>query len=85
MGKQYSFRRLSSVVRSQSSAVSNETIWALKNVSFEACPELSRRVQRGEVVGIPSPAQDKHRAQRGRQDHARAWRRRNNRGLVVLC
>ena len=48
------FRRLSSVVRGQSSAISNETIWALKDVSFEACPELSRRVQRGEVVGIPS-------------------------------
>ena len=29
------FRRLSSVVRGQSSAVSNETIWALKDVSFE--------------------------------------------------
>jgi len=30
------FRRLSSVVRGQSCAVSNETIWALKDVSFEA-------------------------------------------------
>ena len=40
------FRRLSSALRGQSSAVYNETIWALKDVSFE--------VQRGEVVGIPS-------------------------------
>jgi len=38
------FRRLSSIVRGQSSAVSNQTIWALKDVSFE--------VQRSEVVGI---------------------------------
>jgi len=32
----------------------SETIWALKDVSFEACPERSRRVKPGEVVGIPS-------------------------------
>ena len=55
------FRRLSSVVRGQSSAVSNETLWALKDVSFEACPELSRRVQRGEVVGIPSTSSAKEK------------------------
>jgi len=30
------FRRLSSVIRGQSSTVANEIIWALKDVSFEA-------------------------------------------------
>lgn len=38
------FRRLASVMRGQSSRVSQETIWALKNVSFD--------VAQGEVVGI---------------------------------
>ena len=36
-------RRLSSVVRGQSSVVSDETLWALKGVSFE--------MKQGEVVG----------------------------------
>jgi len=38
------FHRLSSVIRGRSSAAANETIWVLKDVSFE--------VKRGEVVGI---------------------------------
>ena len=30
----------------------NTDLWALRDVSFEACPESHRRVQRGEVVGV---------------------------------
>jgi ABC-type polysaccharide/polyol phosphate transport system ATPase subunit len=45
-----------SVVNDPSVVASEDTLWALKDVSFEACPELHRRVQRGEVVGIPSIA-----------------------------
>jgi lipopolysaccharide transport system ATP-binding protein len=50
------FRRAARLLRGQAygAAEMDETIWALKDVSFEACPALSRRVQRGEVVGIPS-------------------------------
>jgi len=38
------FRRLSSALRGQSTTFSHETIWALKNVSFD--------IKQGEVVGI---------------------------------
>ena len=31
---------------------SDDALWALKDVSFEACPEVRRRMQRGEVVGV---------------------------------
>ena len=67
------FRRLSSVVRGQSSAVANETIWALKDVSFEACPELIEGSSvarwwaslRQPFDGAQDKAQGKHWAQRG--------------------
>ena len=32
----------------------SEDLWALEDVSFEACPESERRVQQGEVVGVIS-------------------------------
>jgi lipopolysaccharide transport system ATP-binding protein len=34
----------------------SDELWALRDVSFEACPEPSRRVKRGEVVGTPALA-----------------------------
>ena len=55
-----SFRRSNPAARDASSPQSPirnpqaEDLWALKDVSFEACPECNRRVQRGEVVGVPS-------------------------------
>jgi lipopolysaccharide transport system ATP-binding protein len=64
------FRRLGKLLRGQAYGVAemDETIWALKDVSFEACPELSRRVQRGEVVGVPA-LRRRYRPQRGGEDH----------------
>ena len=59
------FRRLSSVVRGQSSAVANETIWALKDVSFEACPELIEGSSVARWWASLRTAQGKHWAQRG--------------------
>ncbi len=42
--------------RSRRSAIENQksddTLWDLRAVSFEACPEVRRRRQRGEVVGV---------------------------------
>jgi len=38
------------------SSISNlqspEDLWALRDVSFEACPEPGRRIKQGEVVGV---------------------------------
>ena len=31
---------------------SDDTLWTLRDISFEACPEVRRRIQRGEVVGV---------------------------------
>ena len=46
---------LSGLLRRNGQQHSDATdFWALRDVSFEACPEPGRRVQRGEVVGIPS-------------------------------
>ena len=53
----------SAILRLRSGQIRNpQFIWALKDVSFE--------VKRGEVVGIPSQAQDRHRAQWGGEDDA---------------
>jgi lipopolysaccharide transport system ATP-binding protein len=41
------FRRMSSVLQGQSSQIAEETIWALRDVSFE--------IKQGEVVGIIGP------------------------------
>ena len=37
-------------------ASGSDDLWALKDVSFETCPELDRRVRRGGVVGTPALA-----------------------------
>jgi len=37
---------------SRNSWQKSEDLWALEDVSFEACPESERRVQQGEVVGV---------------------------------
>ena len=38
--------------RNSRQASDSDELWALKDVSFEACPEFLRRIKRGEVVGI---------------------------------
>ena len=42
----------------------SEDLWALKDVSFEACPEPNRRVKQGEVVGTLALRARCHRPQR---------------------
>ena len=39
-----------------SHSANSAELWALRDVSFEACPEGRRRIQRGEVVGTPALA-----------------------------
>ncbi len=46
------FRRLSSVIRGQSSAVAEETIWALKGPVLSLSKGVSFEVKPGEVVGV---------------------------------
>jgi lipopolysaccharide transport system ATP-binding protein len=41
---------------SDNSCQKPEDLWALKDVSFEACPERSRRIKQGKVVGTLAPA-----------------------------
>ena len=40
--------------RNSRQASGPDELWALKDVSFEACPEFLRRIKRGEVMGTPA-------------------------------
>jgi lipopolysaccharide transport system ATP-binding protein len=46
----------SNSLNSRQAPPSPDDLWALKDVSFEACPEFLRRIKRGEVVGTPARA-----------------------------
>jgi lipopolysaccharide transport system ATP-binding protein len=49
------FRRQASLTPDPRPLAPDDTdLWALRDVSFAACPECNRRAQRGEVVGIPA-------------------------------